>query len=353
MRIHPEFNRSSIKRQSGLSLVELMIAITIGVVLMTGVVQMFVSSKTVFTTQQGLSRVQETGRLAIDFMARDIRQAGFMGCSYYTDWSLNSTLNNTNQFGSDFSFETSLRAYASNALPGGMVLNPAPRADTQVIAVYAANDESVAVSEQNDANNVYVELTTAAGADCPSGICDGDIVAVADCDKAMVFQATAVDEQAGRVVLAHGAGANPGNQRTVWGGDAENLIEIFDEGAEVLKLNTVVYYIADGPRGVPGLYQKVANDPAYQLLQGVENINLEIGLDTDADRVADNYVAPAAGISWNQVVAARLDVLVQSPDDNVSAESQTYEFAGEEVEAADRRIRQVFSTTVGVRSRLP
>jgi len=353
LRIHREFNKSAITRQQGLSLVELMIAITIGLVLMAGVVQMFLSSKTVFTTQQGMSRIQETGRLAIDFLARDIRQAGFMGCSYYTEWSLNSTLNNTADFGSDFGYETSLRAYESNALPAGMVLNPAPRAGTQVIAVYTANEASVAVTQDNSADNVYVQLTTPAGAGCPSGICDGDIVAVADCDKAMVFQASEVSVQGSNVVIAHAEGSNPGNQRTSWGGDAENMIEMFGKGAELFKLSTIVYYIADGPQGVPGLYQKVAQEQAYQLLQGVENINLSIGLDTNGDRVADNYVAHTAVSNWAQVVSARLDVLVQTPDDNVSSEAQTYEFAGTTIDATDRRIRQVFSTTIGIRSRLP
>jgi type IV pilus assembly protein PilW len=340
-------------RQKGLSLVELMIAITIGVVLMTGVVQMFVSSKGVFTTQQGMSRIQETGRLAIDFLARDIRQAGFMGCSYYTDWSLSSTLNSSGQFGNDFSHETSLRAYDANALPAGLTLNPAPVAGTQVIAVYTANDQSVAVSKDNSAQEVFVKLTTPAGAACPSGICADDIVAVADCDKAMVFQATAVTEQGNEVALAHTAGADPGNSRTVWGGDVENMTELFTKGAELFKLNTVVYYIAEGPRNIPGLYQKISDEPAYQLLQGVENINLAIGVDTDADRVADSYVAHTAVGDWSQVVAARVDVLVQTPDDNTSNEPQTYQFAGNEVTAEDRRIRQVFSTTIGIRSRLP
>ena len=45
--------------QRGFSLIELMVAMVIGLVLMTGVVQMFLSSKQVFSTQQGISRVQK------------------------------------------------------------------------------------------------------------------------------------------------------------------------------------------------------------------------------------------------------------------------------------------------------
>ena len=66
--------------QRGLSLVELMIAIALGMVLMLGVMQMFLSSRVVFSTQQGMSRIQETGRLAIEFLSRDIRMAAYYGC---------------------------------------------------------------------------------------------------------------------------------------------------------------------------------------------------------------------------------------------------------------------------------
>lgn len=67
-------------KSAGFSLVELMIGISLGLLLMTGVVQLFVTSKSGFTADQAVSRVQETGRLAIEFMSKDIRMAGFSGC---------------------------------------------------------------------------------------------------------------------------------------------------------------------------------------------------------------------------------------------------------------------------------
>ncbi|RYZ81289.1 MAG: prepilin-type N-terminal cleavage/methylation domain-containing protein, partial [Moraxellaceae bacterium] len=46
-------------KQKGLSLVELMIAITLGLILMSGVVKVFLNSKSTYSTQQALSRIQE------------------------------------------------------------------------------------------------------------------------------------------------------------------------------------------------------------------------------------------------------------------------------------------------------
>jgi type IV pilus assembly protein PilW len=93
----------SCARQRGLSLIELMIAITLGLVLMTGVIQVFLSSKNVFSTQQAVSRIQETGRLAIEFISRDTRMAGYMGCgSRAKTVDITNSLNNPNSARNSF-----------------------------------------------------------------------------------------------------------------------------------------------------------------------------------------------------------------------------------------------------------
>lgn len=339
-------------KQKGFSLIELMVAITISLLLMAGVVQMFLSSKTVFTTQQGLSRLQETGRLAVEFMARDVRQAGFFGPAYATSWNMVSTLNDKNQFGNDYSPETAMRIFGGDPLPAGLELNPQPNSGTQVIAVYTASDVSVPVVQQNDSDNLYVELTTPAGQECPSGICQGDILVAADFEKMWIFQVTDVSESGTTVTLAHETGSDPGNQVTEWGGNPDYPTQDIHPGAEVFRLKTSVFYIADGPQNTPTLYQKDGDEPPFPLLAGVENIAYSVGVDTDADRVANNYVAPGDVTNWANAVSVQLEALVMTPDDNATNEKQTYTFAGEEVTADDNRIRKVFTTTVAIRNKL-
>lgn len=69
------------RRQQGLSLIELMVAVAIGSLLMLGLIQVF--SATNMSAQLGtaLSRVQENGRFAVDFLRADIRMAGHLGCT--------------------------------------------------------------------------------------------------------------------------------------------------------------------------------------------------------------------------------------------------------------------------------
>src|SRR5690606_4166664 len=120
------------KKQQGLSLIELMIAIALGLVLMLGVIQMFLSSREVFSTQQAMSRIQETGRLSIEFMANDIRMAGYAGCAdrntlFENDLPENNVFNDftTGTPGVDSVFN-SITGFSVDDMPAGLNLNPAP-----------------------------------------------------------------------------------------------------------------------------------------------------------------------------------------------------------------------------------
>ncbi len=66
--------------QAGISLIELMIAVLIAVFLLAGVLQIFINSKQTNKMQINMSRLQENGRFALDFMANDIRTAGYWDC---------------------------------------------------------------------------------------------------------------------------------------------------------------------------------------------------------------------------------------------------------------------------------
>lgn len=69
-------------KQVGLSLVELMVAVTIGLFLMLVVANLFIGSKQTYTNQDNLSRLQENGRFAIALMGKAIREAGYHNMSF-------------------------------------------------------------------------------------------------------------------------------------------------------------------------------------------------------------------------------------------------------------------------------
>jgi len=66
-------------RQRGLTLVELMIAMLLGIFLSSSVYLMYFKTKQTYRYQNGLAQVQEQGRFAINFLTKSLRIAGFPG----------------------------------------------------------------------------------------------------------------------------------------------------------------------------------------------------------------------------------------------------------------------------------
>jgi type IV pilus assembly protein PilW len=67
---------NSPKRQAGLTLVEMMVAITIGLVVLLAIGSIFIGSRQTYRVQEDNARIQEAGRYALEVIGRSIRQAG-------------------------------------------------------------------------------------------------------------------------------------------------------------------------------------------------------------------------------------------------------------------------------------
>lgn len=358
---------SAMPKQSGLSLVELMISITLGLILMTGVMKLFISSKVVFSTQQGLSRIQETGRLAVDFMARDISEAGFYGCQrpLATDSSvklqgLPVTPGNIENLHKDF--DIGIRGYmtageaAVGALPHGAqkdlginldpietgeVIDGNPPVTAHILVVRSANQQGLIVNAANSGSTISVfNNQPADSSGCYSGICPNSVAVVSDCYKARAFAVTDL-ASAGQQGLTI---THPGT----WGGGATpSPLDSFVAGAEVLGMNTNVYFLARGASGGISLWQRTNAGTAFELLEGVEQMRI-----TYATLTNNNYATADNVTDWAGVWSVRIELVVRSLDDNVLNEPQPYNFAGEEVVPVDRRMRQIFTTTTAIRSRM-
>ena len=72
---------SRLKNQRGFTLIELMVALGLGVFITAGLLQAYISSKQLSEMEKALSRIQETGRFAMDAIVKDVRMAGYQGCA--------------------------------------------------------------------------------------------------------------------------------------------------------------------------------------------------------------------------------------------------------------------------------
>ncbi len=353
-------------KQRGLSLVELMIAITLGLILLAGVMQVFLSSKNVFSTQQALSRVQESGRMSLEFLSRDIRMAGFIGCASRSESiKVTNMLKNSNEV--TFNFGEGIKGYAEEDFPvTNSKITQTIVEGTDVIVVRYASSNGVYITKTNDSAQLFVNDTGANTGTCKdnkapiSGLCNEDIVVVTDCEKANVFQISNVKAGSGapddKVNVVHSSTSmQPGNAISSWGGNSDKQ-NTFNPGSQLLNASSTIYFIANGVSGRPSLWQNI-NGTSLELLEGVEDMHITYGVDTEADQdfIPNDYRLAEDVVDWKRVISVRLELLVASIEDRVTEDHQVYTFPTDDEDsttADDFRLRQIFSTTIAVRNRI-
>jgi type IV pilus assembly protein PilW len=350
--------------QKGLSLIELMVAMVVGLLLVAGVSKIFLEGKKTYSFQQSLARIQENGRMALEFLGRDIRMAGYTGCASGDYSSMTNTLNSSTLINYDFS--RGVRGYdVGVSVPADLsALNPAPLANTDVLILKGPFGDGVKVVRNNSSAQLFAEDKGVEAGACSngtariSGICQGDILMVADCTKARIFQATNIQQtgQPNEFNLTHAASGTPGNATSSWGGASAPDSEKFGTDSEIIKMSTVYYYIATGANGQPALWQSTVPGSTQEILEGVENLQLLYGRDTGTDFVPDQYdtaTAVTTAAAWAKVGAIRVQLLMRSIEDNITGAVQPYSFNGSSVTPTDKRLRHVFVSTIGVRAKMP
>ena len=76
MNRYPHAFRATPRLARGLSLIELMIALLLGLLVVGGAIGIFTSNRRAYNATESLSRVQENARVAFEMMSRDVREAG-------------------------------------------------------------------------------------------------------------------------------------------------------------------------------------------------------------------------------------------------------------------------------------
>lgn len=335
-------------RQTGLSLIELMVAMAISLVLLGGIYQIFFSSTTTHTVNQNFSRMQENARFALSFLERDVRQAGYRGCR---DPSVVvNLLNEANRF--EYNFALPLEGFNSNGHQWDRTL-PAvvtePRRGSDILALRNQLEGSISYLRADMVSSLDPLLIPPGAENHPYKSAGGDLVMVSDCQGATVFQISSFVHGQGRVLHAASSG-NPGNET----GD---LGRIYPRNAELSRVATVLYYVRNSAEGIPCLYRKIGGENAEALVEGVESMQVLYGVDDDADaqHSADRYLAASAALPWDRVVSLRIGLLLRSLTEEPRGEidSQVHNVNGQAIGPInDRHFRQVFLTTIGLRNRL-
>lgn len=322
----------------GFTVVELMVAVTISLLLLAGVVQIFVGTKQSFRSQEGLSRLQENARFAIDIMAGELRMAGYMGCAS-NNLTINNLLNDTPY---EYDITNPLQGYeatgagawtpALGELPA--VVSAAVVSGTDVLVTRQMNeDDSIQLAEPMPDSSAVVKVTIQA--EYPFD--DDDIILISDCQKASLFQVTNLTAASGTVVHNTGTG-DPGNA-------VKNLTDdgsTYDSTAYVFTVETNIFYVAPGTGennqgdNPLSLWRKVGENAPEEMIEGVEDMQILYGEDLDDDALPNRYVAADDVTDFAEVVTIRIDLILNSVDT---------------VTVANNVITKTFSNTIKLRNR--
>ncbi len=339
-------------KQRGVSLVELMVSVTIGLILLAGVLSIFLSSKVTYFANEKLARLQENGRVALNLMSFDMRTAGYPGCARTTQ--VYSTLNTPTSL--LWNYAIPLQGFESDGAGGytpvvGLTLNPAPVANSDIIVARTMRRDVPTLRLAAPMGGVTANIVVTTATPAPT---TGQHMMVMGCEYSTVFQVTGYAAGAPNSTISHAAtGSAPGNA-------SNNLNYVYQTGARVAPLQTVIYYVGNDALGNPSLYRQTgATTPAEQLIEGVEALQISYGFDTNNDQIVDDYQSAATITNWDRVRSVNYALLVRSDEAGTEVDNKTYVLLDTAVGGrtlgpfTDRRSRLVFTSTIALRNRTP
>lgn len=346
--------------QKGVTLVELLIALLLGLLLTAGMIQVFVGNRATYEFNDGLSRIQENARFALDHMAYNARMGGYSGCLADVPIHNNLTVPLTNFrfdiedggiYGYDATGTTSDDDEYDAEDPPGATWNEALPADIAA-DVIAGSDVLVVRSVGGSAVSLVSPFTNAAQlfVDPSHNFLEGEILVVSDCQKASVFQVTEISNTKENIVHSNNGSFIPGNSGPNWDDEQD-----YGLGAELARLQTFAFYVGDGPALFQHRLGAGAGMVQEELAQGIETMQVRYGVDNDNDGAVDELVSAALITNWTAVVSVEISLLARATEEyGTETDTADYRLGGIVYNPNDdRRLRQVFSTSIGVRNRLP
>lgn len=312
-------------KQLGLSLVEIMVALALSAILATALYRIVIANQQGMVLADAYSRTQEVARTTFDLLRFDVRMAGYQGC--VNDLSnVNVKLNTASPGYSEL-----LHDYArpvevvdgytlglaepdlSTILPTG--INPVTGSD--IFITRSAIASNLVLAKENDAADTSVSVKGPASQ--LAQLVPGMVMMISHCETGHVFSISNVTPGlSGSVNVRHGFGVASGPDNNTE--DFDGLI--YPAAAQIMPLNTQIYFIAPNANGTNSLYRYNSLDRYYglpdqaqELVPFVDDMQLLFSVDTDEDGEPDQYLTASEvedqGLDMaRNVFAVHVDLLI-------------------------------------------
>lgn len=343
--------RRAIGVQKGFTLVELMIAMLLGLLIIGGVIAVFLSNKQTYATHNAISQVQDSSRNTFELLSRDIRETGLTGCG--NPGRIANVLNN----GPNGSATKRWYADMTNAVRGydGATADPAVAfstattsptsadvglrvSNTSSIQLVGGDGTGLTVGNHDTANSkITVNETDAL-------LAAGDFLVVCDPDHAVIAQVTGVTGSPAVLTLGTGT-TSPGNCSTGLGyptdcSSTTGNVYTYIANSQVSKLYAVDWYIGFNPLKGKSLYRIAlsAGTPttAQEMVRNVSNMQISYHSSTQSPTT---FISASTVTDWSRVDAVMMSLTLESAS----------KFAGTK---ANTPVTRVIPITVTLRNRV-
>lgn len=311
-------NSKVLSRQSGVSLIELMIAMMLGLFLTFALVEILINGKQSFGSANHLSRLQENGRTATNLVVTDLKRAGYLG----------GNSNVQDIFGSSGQFTpAAVSCNATNTDWGRMISQP----------LVGLNDTNVGYACIPDADYLRGDVLTVRHA--MPWIEGGALTGTRLYLRSSLFQ--------GKIFIGSAK-----DQTT-------NRIDDPQGQLNVRELQAHSFFIGDsgrscGDNAIPSLF-RVSLDASglpdvEELLPGVSNLQVQYGTSADGG-VNGRYLNANEVVNWDNVVTVRIWLLMRAECSETGyLDTVTYTMGDQVVTPADNFRRQLYSSVVLIRN---
>lgn len=323
---------------AGFTLIELMVAMLLGLVVIAGVSSVFLANQRAYRTSQALGDVQDNTRMAFEMMARDIRDAGLTGCS--NEGRVANLLNNGPVAGG-----SAWWANWSNTLMGygGSQIDPVTGTGAGIGQRVAGTDALMLLGGEGLGASVKVNTEPTALFTLNEASSDfkaGDLMLVCDPDHAALVQITGL---IGGVISHAGTGGAPGNCTTDLSYPtvcSSSSSYVFAANALVTRLRAAHWYVGNNPDSGRSLYRVglvntngVPAPKTEEMVRGVTSMGIAYHLSGN-----NGFVAASDVGNWALVDAVQVHLWLESADQRAGTD--------------DRALRRDFIATTTVRNRV-
>ena len=314
---------SNTRNHRGFTLIELMVALLLGLIVIGGVASVFLANQQTYRTNNALGDVQDSARLAFEMLAHDIRNAQLTGCNSNSRFS-NVLKNGPANSGTDWwaNWGNAIVGYASGVDDPAVASGTAQAnrdSTSDSIELLGAADTAMSVNVHSpSATTPNFTINGAAG-----DLQGGDVIIVCDPDHATMLKTTKYTDTSKTITYDATNNCSTGLGYPAVCVTSGNPYT-FGQSAMVSKLSAVDWYIGINPAGSKSLYRaSLANAAGALSITPQEMVrNVTSMAISYLQSGTTSFVKADSVTNWPGVTAVQVQLQVQSDDSRASTNAQ-------------------------------